>query len=165
MGPDRARDVVSEQVGAVDEAIATLVDLSRGIYPQALTDDGVGAALRAVLNASTIPVTVDDHGLGRLPEEIEAALYFCAVEAVQNAVKHAGASAITVDLSSDGLQVSLEVRDDGSGFSPDGDAGGHGLDNMRDRIDAVHGSLSLRSAPGHGATVQAAVPLELEVAS
>jgi signal transduction histidine kinase len=163
--PDRAATVLAEQVSAVDDAIATLVDLSRGIYPQALTDHGVGPGLRAVLKDSTVPVTVDDHDLGRLPEELEAALYFCAVEAVQNAVKHAGASSITVDLSSDGVQVRLEVSDDGSGFQPSGESTGHGLDNMRDRIDAVGGSLALRSAPGLGSRVLATVPVPLEVAS
>jgi signal transduction histidine kinase len=163
--PDRARAVLTEQVDAVDAAIATLVDLSQGLYPPALAEHGVGAALRGALAGTTVPIRVDDHGLGRLPEEIEAALYFCAVEAVQNAVKHAGASAITVTLSSDGTQVQLEVRDDGSGFEAAPDSAGHGLGNMRDRIDAVSGRLTLHSDPGRGATVRATVPLQVEVAS
>jgi signal transduction histidine kinase len=163
--PDRARAVLAEQVTAVDAAIATLVDLSRGLYPRALLEQGVGAALRGLLAGTSVPITVDDHGLGRLPEEIEAALYFCAVEAVQNAVKHAAATSITVDLSSDGLQVRLEVRDDGTGFRPTATSPGHGLGNMRDRIDAVRGTFALRTEPGDGASVLVAVPLRVEVAS
>ena len=103
--PERARAVLDEQVGAVDTAIATLVDLSGALYPQALSDRGVAAALDSVLGSvlgtGIVPVHVVDHGLGRHAEAVEAALYFCAVEAVQNAVKHAAASAVTVELSSD----------------------------------------------------------------
>ncbi len=163
--PDRAGTVLSEQVTAVDAAIATLVDLARGLYPRTLVEQGVGPALREVLVGTMVPITVHDHDLGRLPGEIEAALYFTAVEAVQNAAKHAGASSITVDLSSDGLQVRLEVRDDGSGFEPAEGFPGHGLGNMRDRIDAVRGRFALESDPGHGATVLATVPIQVEVAS
>ena len=83
---------------------------------------------------------------------------------MQNAVKHAGASSITVDLSSDGDQVRLVVRDDGSGFEPAEGSPGHGLGNMRDRIDAVRGRFALESDPGHGATVLATVPIQVEVA-
>jgi signal transduction histidine kinase len=162
--PDRARAVLAEQVDAVDAAIATLLDLSRGLYPRALTEHGVGAALRLALAGTSVPIVVEDEGLARLPEEIEAALYFCAVEAVQNAVKHAEASAITVSLSSDALRARLEVHDDGRGFEPSAD-GGHGLGNMRDRIDAVRGRFALQSDAGHGATIVATVPLQVEVAS
>jgi signal transduction histidine kinase len=163
--PDRARAVRSEQVAAVDAAIVTLVDLARGIYPRALVEEGVGAALRRVLQGTSVPLVVDDHDVRRLPGEIEAALYFFAVEAVQNAVKHAGASSLTIDLSSDGRQVRLEVRDDGIGFEPDQGSPGHGLENMRDRIDAVRGRLSVVSGSGRGATVVATVPLGAEAAS
>jgi signal transduction histidine kinase len=163
--PDRARTVLAEQVTAVDAAIATLLDLSRGLYPGILLEQGVGPALRAVLVGTTVPITVDDQDLDRLPADIEAALYFCALEAVQNAVKHAGASSITVDLSSDGPQVMLEVRDDGAGFEPSVDSPGHGIGNMRDRIEAVRGRFALRTDPGHGASVVATVPVPVEVAS
>lgn len=163
--PDRARGVLTEQVGAIDAAIATVVDLSRGLYPRALTEHGVGAALRDLLAETAVPIRVTDVSLARLPEEVEAALYFCAVEAVQNAVKHSGASAISVTLSSDGLRARLEVSDDGAGFEPTPGSAGHGMGNMRDRIDAVRGDLTLRSRPGHGATVTATVPLRAEVAS
>jgi len=163
--PDRARSVLAEQVDAVDAAIATVLDLSRGLYPRALTEHGVGAALRGALVGTSVAIIVEDDGLGRLPAEIEAALYFCAVEAVQNAVKHADASTITVTVTSDGLEARLEVRDDGRGFESTADPGGHGLGNMRDRIDAVRGRFALQSEAGRGARVVATVPLPVEVAS
>jgi len=163
--PDRSRAVLAEQVPAVDAALATLADLSRGLYPRALVEQGVGPALRTVLGGIALPVHVDDHGIGRLPDEVEAALYFCTVEAVQNAVKHSGASSISVDLSAEGGVVRLVVRDNGSGFRPAAESLGHGLGNMRDRIDAVQGQFALHSAHGHGATVTATVPVPLGVAS
>jgi signal transduction histidine kinase len=164
--PDRSRAVLSDQVAAVDAAIATLVDLARGLYPRALVEHGVGTALREVLGGTSIPITVTDRGLGRLAADVEAALYFYAVEAVQNSVKHAAASSIEVTLTSDGRQARLQVRDDGTGFAHSADATGRGIGNMRDRIDAVQGSFTLQTAPGHGTTVVATIPLlRSEVAS
>jgi signal transduction histidine kinase len=163
--PDRSRAVLSDQVAAVDAAIATLVDLARGLYPRALVEHGVGPALREVVGGTAIPISVTDDGLGRLARDVEAALYFSAVEAVQNAVKHAEASSIGVSLTSDGRQARLEVRDDGTGFAHSADAG-RGIGNMRDRIDAVRGTFTLRSSPGRGTTVVATIPLPgSEVAS
>ena len=160
--PDRARAVLDEQVGAVDTAIATLVDLSGALYPQALSDRGVAAALDSVLGsvlgAGIVPVHVVDHGLGRHAEAVEAALYFCAVEAVQNAVKHAAASAVTVELSADSDGARLVVRDDGVGYDDTTVIPGSGLGNMRDRIDAVGGELTIRSVAGRGVEVAAVVP-------
>jgi len=156
--PDRARDVLDEQVTAIDAAIETLIDLSRGIYPPALSEDGVATALRGVLATMSVPVDVTDRGVGRSPADVEAALYFCAVEAVQNAVKHADPTSVTVDLSRDGDVVRLVVRDDGAGFEPVVATTGRGLGNMRDRIDAVGGTLELRTRRGEGAEVVATVP-------
>jgi signal transduction histidine kinase len=160
--PDRARGVLEEQVGAVDNAIATLVDLSGALYPQALSDRGVAAALdsvlASVLGAGVVPVRVVDHGVGRHPETIEAALYFCAVEAVQNAVKHASATEVTVELSAEGDRVTLVVRDDGVGFDDATVSAGTGLGNMKDRVDAVDGALTVRSRPGDGTEVSISVP-------
>ena len=160
--PDRARAVLDEQVGAVDTAIATLVDLSGALYPQALSDRGVAAALDSVLGSvlgtGIVPVHVVDHGLGRHAEAVEAALYFCAVEAVQNAVKHAAASAVTVELSADSDEARLVVRDDGVGYDDTSVIPGSGLGNMKDRIDAVGGELTIRSVAGRGVEVVAVVP-------
>ena len=167
--PDRARAVLDEQVAAVDTAIATLVDLSGALYPPTLSEHGVAAALDSVLSsvlgAGVVPVRVVDHGLGRHPETIEAALYFCAVEAVQNAVKHAVASEVAVELSADVDQAVLVVRDDGVGFDEATVSAGAGLRNMQDRIDAVGGTVAVRSRPGDGTEVSFSVPAKVEARS
>jgi signal transduction histidine kinase len=157
--PERAARVLAEQSDAAREAIETLTQLSRGIYPRLLAEDGLVPALRAAVATSPVPVTVD-AGAERLPTAVEAALYFFAMEAVQNAAKHARADAITVSLRRDGPDLTLSVVDDGAGF----DAAraeevrtGAGLANMRDRLDAVGGSVTLTSAPGRGTSVVAVV--------
>jgi signal transduction histidine kinase len=164
--PERARAVLDEQVAAVDTAIATLVALSRGLYPQALSEEGVAAALRIAVGGApgsgAVPVTVIDHGIGRLPDEVEAAVYFSTVEAVQNAAKHASATTITVELATADETARVVVRDDGVGFDPKSARAGNGLGNMRDRIDAVGGALLLHSRPGDGAEVSIAIPTHVE---
>jgi signal transduction histidine kinase len=158
--PDRAAQVLAEQADAARDAIETLSQLSRGIYPRLLVDEGLVPALRAAVTTSAVPVTVDADGVGRLPGEIEAALYFCAMEAVQNAAKHALATAVQVRLGVVDDTVRLSVQDDGAGFlpAPPGAESGAGLVNMRDRLDAVGGRVSVDSTPGGGTTVTAEVP-------
>ena len=166
--PERAARVLADQAVAAREAIETLSQLSRGIYPRLLADEGLVPALRAAVATSPVPVAVetDDDAPGRPPTGVEAALYFFAMEAVQNAAKHAAASAVTVRLSlageGAGSRWRLSVTDDGTGFDSAGaeaSGGGAGLSNMRDRLDAVGGSTQLVSRPGHGTTVVAEVPV------
>jgi signal transduction histidine kinase len=157
--PERAARVLAEQAEAAREAIETLSQLSRGIYPRLLAEDGLVPALRAAVATSPVPVTVDAD-TERLPTAVEAALYFFAMEAVQNAAKHARASAITVTFRRAGQDRVLSVVDDGAGFDAqraEQVRGGAGLANMRDRLDAVGGSVSLTSAPGRGTSVVAVV--------
>jgi signal transduction histidine kinase len=163
--PERAARVLADQAVAAREAIDTLSQLSRGIYPRLLAEDGLVPALRAAVSTSAVPVTVE-AGPGRPPGGVEAALYFFAMEAVQNAAKHAGASAVTVRLGLEGDARAgrwrLAVTDDGVGFDAAGAeaaGGGAGLSNMRDRLDAVGGSVRLVSSPGQGTTVVAEVPV------
>jgi signal transduction histidine kinase len=165
--PDRAARVLGEQADAARDAIETLSQLSRGIYPRLLVDEGLLPALRAAVATSAVPVVVETGDVGRLPAEAEAALYFCAMEAVQNAAKHAAATAVSVRVSrgdgtdgTDGM-VRLTVHDDGAGFDPAAsvaEGSGAGLANMRDRLDAVGGTVSVASRPGAGTTVTAEVP-------
>jgi len=114
---------------------------------------------------SSMPIHLQIGGLTRLSTEIETAVYFTCLEAVQNATKHApDASAVWVRLSQTDI-LSLEVRDDGPGFTPPYDSNGGtvrlraGLRNMRDRLEAVGGTLSIDSAPGRGTRVIGRVPL------
>ncbi|MGZ4597368.1 MAG: sensor histidine kinase [Actinomycetes bacterium] len=157
--PDRVPRVLEQQADAAREAIDTLTQLSRGIYPRLLTDQGLVAALQAAVAISPIPVTLRATDVPRLPTATEAALYFCCVEAVQNAAKHSQASAVTVTVATDeDGAVHLTVADDGAGFDAAAAERGAGLENMRDRIDAAGGELTMSSAPGQGTTVDVRVP-------
>jgi signal transduction histidine kinase len=157
--PERAGKVLEAQSEAAREAIDTLTQLSRGIYPRLLAEEGMVPALRAALAISPIPVQVEAKDVARLPTAIEAALYFCCMEAVQNAVKHSQASAVTVTVGTSDGSVRLTVADDGEGFDLSTAEPGAGLTNMRDRIDAAGGQLRLTSTPGGGTRVDVQVPL------
>jgi signal transduction histidine kinase len=160
--PERATEVLARQVEPARVAIETLTSLSRGIYPSVLSDDGLVTALRSAVGSSAIPVAIEAGDVGRLPASIEAALYFCCMEAVQNAAKHSGAGTVTVRLSEDEDRWRLVVADDGSGFDQSrvrADGGGGGLMNMRDRLDAVGGTVTFGSRSGEGTTVTAVVPM------
>jgi len=154
----RAAAVLAEQVDAVDSAITTLNELSRGIYPQILAKEGVAAAVADVVSSSAIPVEVVDRGLGRYSQELESALYFSCIEAVQNAVKHASATRIGVEFAARDGRVTLLVRDDGGGFDIPTVLAAGGLGNLRDRVDAVGGDLAVRVNATGGTEVVVSVP-------
>jgi signal transduction histidine kinase len=156
--PMRAAALLGLQGDAAVVAIETLSSLSRGIYPSLLSEQGLVAALRSAVATSAIPVTITADGMVRLPSPVEAALYFCCMEAVQNAAKHSGGNALVVRISDDSGTSRLVVTDDGDGFShSSGESTGAGLANMRDRLDAVGGVLTVASVPGTGTTVTALV--------
>jgi signal transduction histidine kinase len=139
-------------------ALEELRVLAHGIFPTVLVETGVPEALRAFAVHAPIPVEVTDHWIGRCSPTIEAALYFCALEAIQNAAKHAGVGArVTVDLDRVGDRVDLSIADDGLGFQPAGMSEGIGLVTMRDRIGAVGGELEVISEPGAGVTVHVSI--------
>jgi signal transduction histidine kinase len=159
--PERAARVLSEQADAAGVAIDTLSSLSRGIYPRLLSNEGLVPALLSAVATSPIPVTIDAVGVGRLPAPVEAALYFCCTEAVQNAAKHSGARSVSVQLGENQDRWHLTIKDNGTGFdqAPAGTVGtGAGLLNMRDRLDAVGGTVTVGSQSGRGTTVTAVVP-------
>ena len=156
--PVRTAALLRLQADAAEVAIETLHSLSRGIYPSMLSEHGLVAALRTAVATSAIPVTITAHAMVRLPSAIEAALYFCCMEAVQNAAKHSRASSLVVHISDQAGASRLVVTDDGDGFSPtSGQSTGAGLHNMRDRMDAVGGVVTVTSRPGTGTTVTALV--------
>ena len=158
--PHRASAVLAEQAVAAHVAIETLSALSRGIYPRQLADEGLGAALRSAVAGSAMPVVIDTRGLARLPAPVEAALYFCAMEALQNAAKHSGAGTVSVRVDEDSERWRLTVTDDGGGFDQTHTAAtsGVGLANMRDRLDAVGGTVEIMSSQPTGTTVTAVIP-------
>lgn len=144
----------------VEQAVDELRSLAHGIYPAVLRDHGVAAAVRSVAIRAPIPVCVVDEAIERSPAAVEAAVYFCTLEAVQNATKHAGADArVTVMLGPGSRRgIRFEVTDDGAGFNTAVRSNGIGLISMRDRIGAVGGELDVASAPGAGTTVRGTIP-------
>jgi signal transduction histidine kinase len=160
--PERAARVLAEQTVAAETALATLQELSRGIYPRRLVDEGLAAALREATASGPLRVVVSTRSTARPPIDVETALYFCCLEALQNAAKHADATwaHVEIDVRSNG-EVRLSIQDDGRGFVADEVRTGAGLANMRDRVDAVGGVLELRSEPGHGTRLDIRVPARL----
>jgi signal transduction histidine kinase len=157
--PDRAK--VLRALGTdVDTAIDEVRSLARGIYPGVLADRGLVAALRSAALETVLPTTVLAAGVQRYSRDIETAAYFCCLEALQNAGKHArGATAAVVDLSDNGV-LRMEVRDDGAGFDAGSMVAGAGFVNMRDRLAAVDGELVTHSSPGRGTRLIVTIPLE-----
>jgi signal transduction histidine kinase len=161
--------IVSDPAGAaaairaagddLEAALDELRSLAHGVYPSLLSDRGLEDALRSVAADSPLPVEFDFAGISRLPREIETAVYFTCVEALQNAIKHAdGATRVWITLHQNHA-LDLAVRDDGPGFDGTERNGGRGLRNMRDRVEAVGGRLTIEAAPGRGTIVRGFVPL------
>ncbi len=162
--PDKATALVGELKRDADEALETLRDLARGIYPPLLAEKGLAAALESQARKATVPVAVEADGIGRYPQDIEAAVYFCVLEALQNVQKYAHADHATVRLAEAAGALTFEVEDDGDGFDDTTVKNGSGLTNMGDRLDALSGSLDIDSSPGHGTRVRGNLPArELEV--
>jgi signal transduction histidine kinase len=155
-------DLLRQIDAQLSEAVETLRDLARGIYPPLLAAEGLAAALRAQAPRVPFALTVDADGIGRYPQEVEAAVYFCCLEAFQNISKHAEASNVTVTLQAVDGELQFRVVDDGRGFDPAHAPRGSGLENMLDRIDALEGSLTIRSAPGAGATLVGRIPIRAD---
>jgi signal transduction histidine kinase len=156
--PESAVALLSELGTHAQETLDDLRDLARGIYPPLLADRGLVAALEAQARKSPVPVAVSADGVGRYPQEVEGAVYFCVLEALQNVAKYANAPGADVRLVASKGALAFEVTDDGRGFDPAA-ASGSGLTNIRDRLEALSGSLEVRSAAGSGTTVIGHVPL------
>jgi signal transduction histidine kinase len=144
----------------VELTLEELRSLAHGVYPSLLSDRGLVDALRSTMAESPLPAQFVTHGVHRQSLEIETAVYFTCLEAVQNAIKHAqGASGLWVSLSQD-AELEFEVRDDGVGFEPRESGFNGGLRNMHDRVEAIGGQLQIVSAPGRGTSVRGTVPLQ-----
>jgi signal transduction histidine kinase len=133
--------------------------LAQGIHPPVLTTHGLATALRRQEANPAVRVTVEDDGVGRYPGELEAAVYFACLEALNNAAKHAAGANVAVRLTETDGHLVFSVRDDGSGFNPDESRPGSGVGNMIDRVAALGGTLDVTSAPSRGTHVTGRVPL------
>jgi signal transduction histidine kinase len=143
-----------------ERALEELRSLAHGVYPPLLTERGVPEALRSVAAHAPIPVHVVAASVTRHQIEIESAIYFTCVEALQNAVKHAGgATGVWIRLAQTHTRLRFEVRDDGPGFML-GDHDGRGLRNMHDRIEALGGDLTIDAQPGRGTSIIGSVRLD-----
>jgi signal transduction histidine kinase len=156
---ERERALVAQLKTETSGALETLRELARGIYPPLLADQGLATAVRAHASKAPGPVDVSTDGVGRYPADLETAIYFCCVEALQNAARHAPGSAVRVSLAEDEGQVVFSVTDDGPGFDPATTPGGSGLRNMSDRLAALGGSCQIDSSRGRGTTVAGRIGL------
>ncbi len=156
----KAHEILAQVQTETQEALESLRDLARGIYPPLLADEGLRAALEAQARKAPMPVTVHTNGSDRYPQDVEATVYFCCLEALQNATKYSDATSVTITLlASDGL-LSFEVADDGRGFDTATTPRGSGLQNMADRLDALGGALEITSAPGLGSRLSGRIPIQ-----
>jgi signal transduction histidine kinase len=158
--PQKELGLLSDLQQGLGDALETLRDLARGIFPPLLADKGLGAALEAQARKAAVPVAVESKGIGRYPQEIEAAVYFCTLEALNNVAKYAEASSVKVGLTDEGGELHFRIVDDGCGFDTSLTDYGTGLQGMADRLDAVGGALDIRSGPGQGTTVIGRVPTD-----
>jgi signal transduction histidine kinase len=154
------RPELSRIATGLADAVAELQELSRGIHPAILSQGGLGPALRTLARRSPIPVELDVAWDTRLTEPIEVAAYYVASEALANATKHAHASLVEVSLAAHNGRLVLSIGDDGVGGADPGR--GSGLAGLKDRVEALGGSIHVQSRPGHGTQITADLPLGLE---
>ena len=145
---------------SVQDTIKELRELAHGIYPPLLVDSGLGEALKAVANRSPLDVDLDTEGIDRYGRDLEAAIYFCCLEAMQNAAKHAPDARINIRVWEESGGLLFEVRDNGPGFDVARAKGGHGYMNMMDRLGAIGGAVRWESEIGRGTTIRGSVPLQ-----
>jgi signal transduction histidine kinase len=157
--PDETGRILEQLQTETTETLEDLRDLARGIYPPLLADKGLVAALESQTRRSVVAVQLNPDGTGRYPQEVEAAVYFSVLEALQNVTKYAHASRAEVRLlQSDGALV-FEVDDDGVGFDTSSMGYGTGLQGISDRLAALDGRIEIRSSPGGGTVVTGTIPL------
>lgn len=148
-------ELLAEAQAELQSALRELRELARGIHPAILTDGGLAAAVRSLVDRAPVPVAVDVPD-GRYPEPVESAVYFVVSEALANVAKHAHARSAAVSIAPDNSRLIVHVRDDGRGGADD--QSGSGLRGLADRVGALNGSVTVTSTPGAGTTVRAEIP-------
>jgi signal transduction histidine kinase len=160
--PSKARALIEQIQAETTDALEDLRDLARGIYPPLLADKGLVAAVEAQARKVAIPVGVEADGIGRFDRDVEAGIYFCVLEALNNVAKYANATHVDVRFADGDGHLAFEVRDDGGGFDQTSHPTGTGLQGMADRLSALGGTLEVASRPAHGTTVRGRVPVASE---
>jgi signal transduction histidine kinase len=152
------KDELSRVAEGLTRVLDELRETARGIHPAILAEGGLGPALKTLARRSPIPVEVDVRPEARLPEPIEVATYYVVSEALTNAAKHANASVVHVDVEAVDGVLHVSIQDDGSGGADS--ARGTGLVGLKDRVEALGGTLSVQSPPGAGTSVHVELPLD-----
>ena len=160
--PDRLdlRDELGRIATGLSDAVAELQEISRGIHPAVLARGGLGVALRSMARRSAIPVEIDIAPMERLPEQIEVAAYYAASEALANATKHSNASHVEISLTCSNGLLRLFIDDDGIGGAEV--TRGSGLVGLIDRIEALRGTIRIRSQSGGGTQIAVELPLDID---
>jgi GAF domain-containing protein len=154
---DALRADVTRIAEGLTAAVEELRELSRGIHPAVLTEGGLAPALKALGRRSAVRVKLDVRFDYRLPDQVEVAAYYTISEALTNASKHSGATRVWVSLQVEDEALHLVIRDDGAGGA---DASrGSGLIGLRDRIEALGGTIQIRSPRGSGTSIEAQIPI------
>ena len=160
-GDDAGSATMTRLKAEVDEILDEIRLLGRGVHPSLLTDRGLSAALQAAAARTPVPAHVEAGSIGRYSPEIELAIYYACLEALQNVAKHAhGATGVWITLRAESA-LTFEVRDDGVGFDEDTTEPGLGLASMRDRIAAIGGALAVSSAPSEGTRITGQIPVPM----
>ena len=160
-GPEELRDVLAEAANAVTAALNEVREIAHGIHPAVLSEGGLAPALRALARRSAVPVKLTVSTSGRLAERIEVTAYYVVSELLTNAVKHARASMVRVTAERPDKTLCLSVRDNGVGGADP--ARGSGLIGLRDRVEAIGGTIVIQSPAGAGTTVLVSLPLDWSV--
>ena len=160
IGEDTAgeREMLGELRADATAAAQELWDLAQGIYPPLLMAEGLATALSAQAARSPVRTELVTDGIGRYPQEVEAAAYFCILEALQNVAKYSGATTARVRISVASGDLEFEVADDGVGFDPNARSYGSGLQGIADRLGAHRGLLEVESKPGAGTVIRGRLP-------
>lgn len=164
--PDDLEEVTDGLAGSIDDILAELRATGQALFPSILGDRGLDGALHSLAGRSDGPIDVTLHPdpLPRCDEAVETNAYFLISEAVANALKHADADRIRVDVRHEGDMLRIRVIDDGIGFDPAAERRAGGVVHLRDRVNALGGSLQLLSRPGEGTAITALLPLRPSVA-
>jgi signal transduction histidine kinase len=155
---EKAKTMASDLQADATDALEQLRDLARGIYPPLLADQGLVAALEAQARKASVPTEVRSDGIGRYPQDIESAVYFCVLEALNNVAKYAEATRAEVSLAQIDGHLRFAVIDDGTGFDTAETSYGTGVQGMADRLDAIGGALHVVSRKGGGTTIEGRIP-------
>lgn len=158
VGATKTAALLSQLEQQAGDTIAAIRAFANGVYPPLLEAEGLAVAIGQQARTGTVPVSVNATGLGRYERDVEAAVYFTVLEALQNIAKHANARSVVINLADDGDHVTFEVIDDGDGFDLSTAGTGAGLSGLTDRLDTVGGEAQISSQIDVGTTVAGRVP-------